>query len=825
MAWMTRDDPRSFSRMPNDPDMETLTYWITRLEPLIRAESEEEIIVVFCNRTGNEDEATYAGTSAVVGIQGGEVKIYGLLGRGEKELLVVDTDNAPYAKLVYRPDVDDSEKRNVGLDKTPTAESATETLTNDTADQTPADPETEKGNDMESRKTCNNAKESSTTKKRDHLTHRRTSKERSRSRGRSPGRQSSLSSGTKDPSPPLPTLPATLAQEFKESTARRRHVPAVISIPSPPGLVSQSDPAKSPASEAFNIPTPSAPSPTPMAIRPKLIIPQSPTSRVYSRTSDQPISAFSQRSIQSVRSDESEASVQTVRSNPRPPEDSTPYPHSGIPLSEYPTKKQIYGGNVTILRLEDDFTPSTPFDDVSPLPLRGFWRPSENAIRTPVLGGGGQPAMPIGRKPEPFPWPALKPASRTQSRNGAKETPVNNVVQQDTRQNNSQSPQSNTSSARTKRSTSRPGQKYSSSKTDPALARPSSPKSRNASRSRMQNRSDSSLSQHGVASAISQRLETFSSRAESVKKMRGESANSTPVPDRPASRNHGVDTQKGQQTIPIAVSPSILNKEDQLLAVTPSFPLTQPSTTQQRPMSRADHKRSNSFTTLDDRALAPSNYSSILDQTVRAASRGRQPGPKISPTHSDPTSSRRAPSVDSVAAYAYYAQFRNPSAQSHTHRSRRSSNGTNSGSRRNQVDLHEFERFEAIICPDCPVHGRSASTQNMNDANPTASAYPAPLSLPERNREVGQSSAQRIVEANASSSDLFTSAKNSESVTPHHSQSELDIACAAPQNASGRPRSTPAVVAFNPTTPKAMTFIPSDIGPPSLQNGEVLSKA
>ncbi|EFQ27946.1 carbon-nitrogen hydrolase [Colletotrichum graminicola M1.001] len=108
MAWMTREDGRLFSRMPNEPDMDTLTYWVTRLEPLIRSDNQEEIIVVFCNRTGNEDEAVYAGTSAVVGIQDGEVKIYGLLGRGEKELLVIDTNNPPYGKLVYRPEPDRS---------------------------------------------------------------------------------------------------------------------------------------------------------------------------------------------------------------------------------------------------------------------------------------------------------------------------------------------------------------------------------------------------------------------------------------------------------------------------------------------------------------------------------------------------------------------------------------------------------------------------------------------------------------------------------------------------------------------------------------------
>ncbi|KAK9770424.1 putative CN hydrolase domain-containing protein [Seiridium cardinale] len=104
MAWLTREDARHFSRTPKEPDMETMTYWIKRLEPLIRAETDEEIIVIFANRTGTEEEAVYAGTSAVIGIQHGEVSVYGLLGRGEKELLVVDTSLPPFAKLVYRPE-------------------------------------------------------------------------------------------------------------------------------------------------------------------------------------------------------------------------------------------------------------------------------------------------------------------------------------------------------------------------------------------------------------------------------------------------------------------------------------------------------------------------------------------------------------------------------------------------------------------------------------------------------------------------------------------------------------------------------------------------
>ena len=100
MAWLTREDARSYSRSPKEPDMDTLSYWLARLEPIIRAENEDEIIVVLANRCGTEDDAVYAGTSAVLGVHAGEVKVYGILGRGEKELLVVDTNLRPQAKLI-----------------------------------------------------------------------------------------------------------------------------------------------------------------------------------------------------------------------------------------------------------------------------------------------------------------------------------------------------------------------------------------------------------------------------------------------------------------------------------------------------------------------------------------------------------------------------------------------------------------------------------------------------------------------------------------------------------------------------------------------------
>lgn len=117
MAWNTLEDQQVYTSVPEEPDMDTLTYWVRRMEPIIRAEKEEEIIVVFANRCGVEGDATYAGTSAVIGIQNGVVCVYGLLGRGVQEVLMVDTDGPPFAKLADRPEgLGDSEEE-VDLDE------------------------------------------------------------------------------------------------------------------------------------------------------------------------------------------------------------------------------------------------------------------------------------------------------------------------------------------------------------------------------------------------------------------------------------------------------------------------------------------------------------------------------------------------------------------------------------------------------------------------------------------------------------------------------------------------------------------------------------
>ncbi|TGO68921.1 hypothetical protein BOTNAR_0018g00440 [Botryotinia narcissicola] len=69
--------------------------WLTRQDQL-----PYEIIVILANRCGTEGEATYAGTSTVLGIKDDEVNVYGILGRGEEKLLIVDTDEHPMAKII-----------------------------------------------------------------------------------------------------------------------------------------------------------------------------------------------------------------------------------------------------------------------------------------------------------------------------------------------------------------------------------------------------------------------------------------------------------------------------------------------------------------------------------------------------------------------------------------------------------------------------------------------------------------------------------------------------------------------------------------------------
>ena len=753
----------------------------------------------------------YAGTSAVVGIQDGEVKVYGVLGRGEKGLLVVDTNDRPYAKMVYRPDSEGSEVKHGTLEKTAKNE--------DGGTSTGKGPLDGNGSSQASQGTGSNSPSGSTNIKKTNQ-----SKSREQSRERPSARRSPQPTLDSSKLPPLPKLPDSLRSEPE----RKRKAPP-ISIPSPPGLISQGGSAKSPGAESFNIPTPSAPSPTPMAVRPRLIIPVSPSIQPYQYPADHPISAASERSIQSVKSNESEMSTQTVRSNPRPPEDSTPYPHSGMPLSGYPKNsfndKHIYDGQVTIANMDDAFSPTTPFEDNSPTSPRWFWRPPETLLRTPVPSGGWQPATPIGRKPEPFPWPELGLSSTE------RQDTVTDTTTMDGHSKWSSETYANPSSSVTKSHTIPSSGTNTAESRENFPPRPPSTKSRNASRSRNEDRSNSAMGRQGTPDEIAYRLDAISQRAESVNKMREISTNGSPLPDRPASpksrncsRSRPSDPSEIEdirQMIQIGASPSIFDAE----GPTTTLPVER-SGLPLRPISRlSSYERRNSFTAVGSaRVFSPNTGSNVPKEQFRPTSRGRQPGPKNTPATggSALTQHPRAPSVDSVQAEAFYAQHRRiRQGMNPEQGGRRSAQEGGSRSRHSRPSLDQFERFEAIVCPTCPVHGRSSSTENNNgESSDDCNGPPNNNSPGEQQRQDlhGQSSSGRSHNAETSPDyGQSRSRGDSSSSSLLRTDSSRSTWDAVFDFGITRPRSTPSS-SFNPSTPKPMKLSYDDEDLPSLVN-------
>ena len=90
MAWLTHLPLADLRCRSKEPDLGTLTYWISRLQPLVYANV--ATVVALANRCGVEEEdARYAGTSVVMELGHGKARIWGLMGRGEEGLLKVDT--------------------------------------------------------------------------------------------------------------------------------------------------------------------------------------------------------------------------------------------------------------------------------------------------------------------------------------------------------------------------------------------------------------------------------------------------------------------------------------------------------------------------------------------------------------------------------------------------------------------------------------------------------------------------------------------------------------------------------------------------------------
>jgi hypothetical protein len=99
MSWYT--DKKNVSKSDSaSPDLDTLSKWLTILEPVIRDETTGEIICVFANQVGTEGEIAYTGTSAVFGVYRSDVNFYGILGHGNEELLIVDTKQPARRRII-----------------------------------------------------------------------------------------------------------------------------------------------------------------------------------------------------------------------------------------------------------------------------------------------------------------------------------------------------------------------------------------------------------------------------------------------------------------------------------------------------------------------------------------------------------------------------------------------------------------------------------------------------------------------------------------------------------------------------------------------------
>ena len=119
-AWLTRLSRVELLESPLSPDLDTVSYWLQRFQPLIETSGpQNEVIVVIANRCGQEGvspvmgEVNYAGSSTVIGMtrgdarSNGEARIWDILGRSEETLLVIDTDQMPRYRLKRSPPPED----------------------------------------------------------------------------------------------------------------------------------------------------------------------------------------------------------------------------------------------------------------------------------------------------------------------------------------------------------------------------------------------------------------------------------------------------------------------------------------------------------------------------------------------------------------------------------------------------------------------------------------------------------------------------------------------------------------------------------------------
>ncbi|KAI5461278.1 hypothetical protein BGZ63DRAFT_404151 [Mariannaea sp. PMI_226] len=760
MAWVTREDRRRFTSLPNEPDMDTLTYWVTRLEPLIRADNQDEIIVIFCNRTGYEDDVTYAGTSAVIGIQDGEVTVYGLLGRGQKELLVVDTNDPPYAKMVYRPDYTGDLE---GELKSPEFDNPTD-----------YDEPVEDGDDYE-----------------EHASEHGFQNPTSDGDGevkRSPESATSLS----------PTFPLR-----SEMTERSNSPEKPMSAP-----ISLGDKTEAAALDNLAASTSLAPSPAPQPVRPRLIIPETPSIFPEPRLLEPPpsaISVASETSVHSEKSNASEASVATLRSNPRPPEDSTPYP--GL-------HPRGYWSN----------DPLTTFDEESPMSAPWYWPSSTNHLPVPSAASVSAGGL-VGRQPEPFPWSSITSEVQPPSR---QDVPIH-IQGYETAQElgdakiNSQPPLSNNLSHRTHSPDQHSySDKYQTSKetvqggNDPQW-RPetrSSSQSQYASDARIEGRSQTPLSEIDLTEAISFYLDGLPQHEEMVDKIRSES-NRIMKPDQSTSfmpKDHSQgrvgEPELEHEMIQIAFSPTTLNHD---------------GGSSHRSSSRGNrqHHRSHSHSNVnrhgkeEDRRAKSDYAASKVRSSSQATPRGRSRKTKTSSTGGTAPRIRqsdRTSSADSTRNDMLHSRGQQRAGSRKAHKRDPSFSGHRSRQKPKE-EVINLKEPQTVSFSSFQKHGHPPSHRNIvnEDKRPSGQSSPqvkvvpspdtgnlCPLSPFDIKDESLFSDDSPLYQSNSNFNDSPVS------ISPGGESSDGGAPGTLPTSMT--PRQLRVVSLFNPDTPKAMVF-------------------
>ena len=116
MAWLSNSNSSAPMRGKADPDVDTLSYWIERLRPLVMAD--KEVLVVCANRCGWEPGRNpaapdlsggvrYAGSSWMGKVGKNRVRIWDIMDREQEDLLVVDTAEEPKWNISMTAGADD----------------------------------------------------------------------------------------------------------------------------------------------------------------------------------------------------------------------------------------------------------------------------------------------------------------------------------------------------------------------------------------------------------------------------------------------------------------------------------------------------------------------------------------------------------------------------------------------------------------------------------------------------------------------------------------------------------------------------------------------